>query len=431
VSRAGETAKEVSWPGKKGRPAKKVSWTEGRQGGKAVALGGETPYLSVNMKDQKTPFTLTMWAYWNPTDVKKAADQRLFTLLRDGTEYQVGFTPWLVREQSDGMYINGMAIEDRCQVAGEWHRRVTYDRLNEQVCGKMTQGEWVLVAMSVTEKQVALYVDGVLWKRVDLPYTYSALEVDTLLLGSAVNGTSGFKGMIQDCRLYDGVLSDQQIERMYQGVSIFDATKQDTAPTFVQIPVLENVAYDKTYTIETVSRDGEVKTVLNADTTLPGLWETPSLGMGQTVSGTITFINQSDHLVDFSLNAIGLPEKNTPEWRYLSDLHVQFSGDLSFTGTFTDLTPDQFKIERPMMRKGEQYVLHYTFTRPLRSDKGAFTVTTPWNLKFDVLRTQNALPKETHLPWLLPVIVVAVALLCLSVYWTIARHLPGFLTKKR
>ena len=426
LDKNGEAAEALQWEGKKGKNPVKLMWEETERG-QAVRFEGETTNLLLDMKDRNVPFTLSLWVNWQPNpDIK--IDQRLFTFLQKGTEYQIGVSPWLQRSGENGETINGIGMEDRCLLADEWRRATHYYPASENMNNALSANMWHHISLTVEQKTICLYIDSVLWKKVELPYTYETLGVDTLILGGGDNNIFLFQGLMQDCRLYEGALNATQIGRLYQQKSPFEATITVPTPSYTHVTMPEGVIYDKVYELKTVLENKKPVIRFVGDSA-PAFWENPTIGMGQTVSGTMTLKNTSKQMVHLFLQSISLPAQTSEEWKYLSEVQVTISGAVYYDGAFTDLSPEKLQLNYPYMREGETQRIQITLSRPLNSRVAVCTADTPWKIEFSLPRASNALPKVGTGFWILLLIGAGLVLLGFSVYWTVTRRLPQSLIK--
>ena len=72
-----------------------------------------------------------------------------------------------------------------------------------------------IVATIKSNDKVKLYGDGVLLKEEDYPYTFSSASIKDVLIGSW-EGREVFDGMIDEVRIYNRALSEEEIKWLYE-----------------------------------------------------------------------------------------------------------------------------------------------------------------------------------------------------------------------
>jgi hypothetical protein len=169
-----------------------AAWSDGLIGG-ALRFDGADDYVDCGVHVPEV-MTLSLWTYPEPPFVTK-------TLAGE-----IGFS----------FYENNLRFEIRSS------RRVWYsfaDGATQQVymygVTSPNNNEWTHMAVTRDGAEAVLYVDGARDTSERYDFTPGACS-SSLTVGGTWSGDNPFKGKIDDVRLYDRPLSDQEIEDLAQ-----------------------------------------------------------------------------------------------------------------------------------------------------------------------------------------------------------------------
>ena len=401
----------------------KQVWKNGRNNRDALYFDGEKTYVEIPLKASNT-FTLSLWVNWQTdTTLPSSTNQRIFSFIKKNTENTLSLSPFIRELQEPQDAINGMALIADC-FHKQWLRKALYHPTSETISNMLPIGMWHHIALTVEKDTVTVFVDGLQWTRQTIPFSFAQLNADTLLLGAADNGVCLFSGLMQDVKLYEKALTPQQVLRLSNDDDPFDATLTATPSLYLPVELPETVILQQTYRVQTTLTDEIAKTEIVSD---PGgaFWEKPILSGGQSVTCTLILENKSKRTVSAHLSQIVLPQQDTPEWQYLSDILVSVkNGEQEiFNGRYTELTPDKLSVSLPDMFYGSRYTLKLTLSRPFTSVVGYTPITVPWTFSCEETPiAASALPPIQPLTWLIILLVVSIVVVGFSIYWLTTRR---------
>ena len=198
---SGTAAADASGHGQDGALIGGASWGDGRKGGHALQLDGQSSHLALpaGVVSDVGDFTVALWVYWNAS----ATNARVF----DFGSSDIGYMALIPRDSGGVM---------RFMVTGTTY----FGEQNISASSALPTGRWVHLAVTLSGTHGTLYVDGA-----------AAGSSDTILLapfqlGSTTQNWLGrsqyaadpfFSGRMQDLRLYNGALSAQQVAALAAG----------------------------------------------------------------------------------------------------------------------------------------------------------------------------------------------------------------------
>ncbi|MEU3188136.1 LamG domain-containing protein [Streptomyces sp. NPDC006923] len=179
--------------------------------GTSLNLNGTDGYASTGrpVLDTFQSFSVSLWAR-----LPKDKEDRAMTVLTQGSKTQSGFE--LYHSSSLGGWVFMRAGGDSTDAP---LARATYPVCPEHSnCAAGGLGEWahVVGVYDLDAGQIRLYVNGFL--RSTQPFTTPWLATGPVMLGAApyATGTGGFfKGDVDDARMYDRVLSDEEVKNLF------------------------------------------------------------------------------------------------------------------------------------------------------------------------------------------------------------------------
>lgn len=397
---------------------------DGRNGKKALRFDG-TQYMLVDMRNREVPFTLSFFVNWQADlSAEEAAGQYLFSVKLKDAEDGLFCLPCAKDTAENGDIINGLLLSAVCYQKDGWQRQSFYYPAARTVSNGLPVYTWHHIAFVAEQRSVSLYLDGLLWKTVELDFDYSALKADSLLIGANDTVSARFTGLMQDLRLYDGALTAEQVCRLAQDADPFDPTVTVTPRTYAPIAAKE-VFLEKTYTAQTA--DG--KTAIAPSTDL-AFWEAPQVDAGQSITGTLTIENRSKHTVNMALTAVTLPEKGTAAWDYLATLQltVQKDGETLFAGPYVEVAAKLPSIAATDMSYSRRVQYTVTLSRGFAQAGGVVAVNVPWEMTVTLADAKGRQPQEGRHVALLVILLLSAAALIAGVYCAVEKRDCPFFT---
>ena len=406
----GTVAKTVTYHGEEKKPA----FVTGRNNGEAVVLSG-TDYLTADIAELQAPFTLSAWVNWQD----KAADQRIFSLVKDNSENYLALSPFTDTAVVGKPAANGVTILTSC-FKEQFIRENYYHPTIAGVTDALTADTWHYVAFTVTENAVTVYIDGAQWQTVTLPFTYTELGADTLYIGSAVNGANGFVGQLQAFTVHTEALDAAVIARTARDIPEDDPSPAITASNYADATLPDATALQQEKAV-IVTEKGEATFAAVS----PAFWENPQVATGQTIRGTLTVKNSSNNPISLQLTDIVLPEADTPAYRYLSEINVTIMQDTTvlFDGPYTTLNAGAVGWQWPQIPNRRQFVYTIILSRPFSSTVRTVETAVQWEWETALFPIQeNPLRGIPTAGWLLIVLALSAVAVGFSAYWAIVRR---------
>ncbi len=406
----GRLSAEVSYHGEHAEPV----FEQGVNEEKALVLDG-TEYLTVDISELQAPFTLSTWVNWQG----QAADQRIFSFVKTDSENYLSVSPFTDIAVVGKPAANGFTLLTSC-FKEEFLRENYYNPTIDGVSDALPKNTWHHIAFTVNETAVTIYIDGVAWKTVNLPFAYTELGADILYIGSANNGFNGFVGMLQAFTLHKTELDATTIARMAQGIADDDTETPVSVGAYAAatLPTADMLQQTKEITL---TANGEATFAASS----PAFWEKPQIATGQTVRGTLTVQNKSNNPANLQLAEIVLPAADTPAYRYLSEICVTVAqGDtLLYEGPYTALQASSLAWRWQPMPNDRQFTYTITLSRPFSSVAEAVDTTVLWNWETALLPMhKNPIHGIQTDVWLLIVLAVSAIAAGFSIYWAIVRR---------
>lgn len=240
ISEPGETSSVVEYykNGEK-QPLSALSWSDEGRSGKAVSLSGEDEYLLLGYDQFRSKqLSFSAWVNWRGAAAGQAEDskygQKLFTMTRDGKEYEFLTVALHAREEAnpdengrirDGVYM-GFQHGDP--------NPVRIDCWNPAQPGVESYGlpenEWHHIAVVADSKRLKLYIDGQLWFDEMLLLGMAQMYANQFFVGGSVWGEPSLNALLDDVFLYDFALDEQQVKKLAGGADPQDP-ESTTTPT--------------------------------------------------------------------------------------------------------------------------------------------------------------------------------------------------------
>lgn len=207
--------------GKKSDPSS-FTWVDDSVKGKALQLDGITQYirLATARVQDLSSFTFSAWVNWEGNEDGK--EQRLLCVSKNAN-YNLILSP---HNTDPERQLNGieLTLEDP---------RIEPISLHHMVSGNVSSalqtGEWHHIAVTLSDTDVALYIDGALYTSQMLEdFSVEAMDLRRFVIGSEFDGDAQFKGLIDNALLYTTVLSTDQIALLSQNRNPDGDTKPTT-----------------------------------------------------------------------------------------------------------------------------------------------------------------------------------------------------------
>lgn len=407
----GNLPKQVTYHGDEKEPALE----SGRNGGQTVTLNG-TDYLTVDIADLQAPFTLSAWVNWQGD----TADQRIFSLVKQDSENYLSLSPFTDTAVVGKSAANGVTLLTSCFKDEQFIRENYYHPSAAGVTDALKRNLWYHIAFTVTETSVTVYIDGVNWQTVTLPFSYAELGADTLYIGSAADGNNGFTGQVQAFTLHGEVLDAATIARKAKNIPDSDTETTVNAGTYAAaiLPAAESLQQEKTIVLTDDNTAG-------FSTATTAFFENPQIATGQTVSGTLTVQNRSGNPVSLQLYQIVLPAEDTAAYQYLSEIHVTIMQEstLLFDGPYTALDAGALGWYWQQLPNNRRCTYTIILSRPFSSVVPTEQISVNWVWETSLFpMTKNPLGGNRTAVWLLLLLAVSAVAAGFSAYWAIIRR---------
>ena len=198
---SGTAAPDASGHGLNGTLVGGASWGDGRNGGHALLLDGQSGHLALpaGAVSDLGDFTVALWVYWNAS----ATNVRVF----DFGSSDIGYMALMPRDSGGVM---------RFMITGTTY----FGEQNISAGSALPTGRWVHLAVTLSGTHGTLYVDGTAAGSSD------AIALAPFQLGSTTQNWLGrsqyagvpfFNGRMQDLRLYSGALTAAQVAALAAG----------------------------------------------------------------------------------------------------------------------------------------------------------------------------------------------------------------------
>ena len=195
------TALDASGHGQDGSLIGGASWGDGRNGGRALLLDGQSGHLALpaGVVSDVGDFSVALWVYWNAS----AINARVF----DFGSSDIGYMALIPRD-SGGVL--------RFMITGTTY----FGEQSISASSALATGRWVHLAVTLSGTRGTLYVDGAAAGSND------AIALAPFQLGSTTQNWLGrsqyaadpfFNGRLQELRLYSGALTAAQVAALAAG----------------------------------------------------------------------------------------------------------------------------------------------------------------------------------------------------------------------
>jgi hypothetical protein len=194
-------ANDLSTNANNGTVNGQVSFVTGKIGKAAALNGTDQGETSIQVKNSdklslKAPFTLSAWA--NSTVVEIPSFYPVITKGKEKEDY----TMWLTKGGTD-ILLNWQTENEI------WQHLENEDNV------KINANQWIYMTVTYDGSKVNSYINGVLNKSSDFNKPIDKSGEDLYIGLSLPGGIENFKGMIDEVRIYDRVLSDSEINALY------------------------------------------------------------------------------------------------------------------------------------------------------------------------------------------------------------------------
>jgi hypothetical protein len=198
---SGTAALDASSHGQDGTLTGGASWGDGRNGGHALLLDGQSGYLALPAGVVSTAgdFSIALWVYWSAS----ATNARVF----DFGSSDIGYMALIPRDGGGVL---------RFTITGTTY----FGEQSISATSALPIGRWVHLAVTLSGTRGTLYVDGTAAGSND------AIALAPFQLGSTTQNWLGrsqyaadpfFNGRMQELRLYSGALTAKQVAALVSG----------------------------------------------------------------------------------------------------------------------------------------------------------------------------------------------------------------------
>lgn len=391
-----------------------AAFDKGYHGNQAMRFES-AEYLTVDVSTLAVPFTFSAWVNWQGT----TPDQRIFTFQKTGSENYLSLSPWTDTAVVGGATANGVTLLTSC-FKEQFLRENYFYPSTAGVSDTLPKIGWHHVAMTVTADAVAVYIDGVEWKAVTLPFTYEELGADTLYIGAAAEGNNRFVGSMQEVALYDSALDAVGIARLAQGAAPNDETIVVEPKKYAPAALPQA---DTLFQVKTVTVDANGKASFAAASA--AFWENPQIASGQTVTGTLTVQNKCESPISLQLTDIVMPAADTAAYQYLSEIKVTIKQDnlLLYDGAYTGLSAEYLSFKWVQMPLDREYTYAITLSRPFASTAETVDTAVDWQWQTELFAFKdNPIKGIPQSGWLLIALSLSAVAVGFSLYWAVIRR---------
>ena len=195
--------------GKKTDPAT-FTWVDDSVKGKALQLDGLNQYirLATARVQELSAFTFSAWVNWAGNEGDK--EQRLLCVSKNAN-YSLTVSP---HNTDLARQLNGieLTLEDPRIEPISLHHMAP-----ENVSSALQTNKWHHIAVTLSDTDVALYIDGTLYASQLLEgFSVEAMDLRRFVIGSEFDGDAQFKGLLDNALLYTTVLDTNQIALLAQ-----------------------------------------------------------------------------------------------------------------------------------------------------------------------------------------------------------------------
>lgn len=224
---------------KKSDPAT-FNWVAGKNG-KALQLDGDTQHvrLATARVRELTGFTFSAFVNWAGIPEGSTREQRLLSVFKNDT-HCLTVSPHNT-DASRGLNGIELTLEDP-----QTEPISLYHEVASGVQSALRTEEWHHIAVTLSDSQVALYIDGTVYVSKALEnFSVDKMDLYRFVIGSEFEGDAQFNGMLDDAVLYTAPLTADQIALLAQGG---DPNSGETVTTAKEILATRPVTTDNSQT---------------------------------------------------------------------------------------------------------------------------------------------------------------------------------------
>lgn len=208
VTEADDVSEDVYYVmnGNKNSGPHSFTWVEDSIAGTAVQLDGNTQHirLATDRVKEITEFTFSAWFNWAGNKGDK--EQRLLCVYKNENRSLIvsphNTVPSL---QLDGIQLT---LEDP-----QIDPVSLYHPVTKNVTSALPVNEWHHLAVTLSDTEVALYIDGALYASQALEnFSVATMDLYRLVIGSEFDGDAKFNGLVDNALLYNAILDTEQIK---------------------------------------------------------------------------------------------------------------------------------------------------------------------------------------------------------------------------
>lgn len=182
------------------------TWVEGGIAGTALQLDGNTQHvrLATDRVKELTSFTFSAWFNWAGNKGEK--EQRLLSIYKNENHTLI-VSPHNAdpSTQLDGIQLT---LEDP-----QIEPVSLYHPVTDNVTSALPINEWHHLAITLSDTEVALYIDGALYASQTLEnFSVATMDLYRLVIGSEFDSDANFNGLVDNALLYNAVLDTDQIK---------------------------------------------------------------------------------------------------------------------------------------------------------------------------------------------------------------------------
>lgn len=213
------------------------TWVEDSIAGTALQLDGNTQHvrLATDRVREITAFTFSAWFNWAGNQGDK--EQRLLCVYKN-ENHSLIVSPHNAdpSTQLDGIQLT---LEDP-----QIEPVSLYHPVTENVTSALPTNEWHHLAITLSDTEVALYIDGALYASQTLEnFSVATMDLYRLVIGSEFDSDANFNGLVDNALLYNAVLDTDQIKLLAENRDpLAGGTPTSKKETLATKPYVDDVA---------------------------------------------------------------------------------------------------------------------------------------------------------------------------------------------
>ncbi len=182
------------------------TWVDGGVAKNALQLDGNTQYVRLATSRVKELNALTFSAWFNWAGNEGDKKQRLFCFYKN-ENHSLIVSP---HNTNSSAQLDGIELTLE---APQMEPVSLYHPVTNNVTSALPTNEWHHLAVTLSDMEVALYLDGALYASQTLEnFSFTDMEMNRLVIGSEFDSDAKFNGLVDNALVYNAVLDADQIK---------------------------------------------------------------------------------------------------------------------------------------------------------------------------------------------------------------------------